>query len=73
VSTNIIRAKLELSTQGETRDYLVGEPEKKIPLARPRRRWEDSIKSSLNEIRWKIWVGFKWLMIRITFVIFSTQ
>jgi hypothetical protein len=34
---------------------VVGEPEKKRPLGRPRRRWEDNIKMDLQE------VGFIWL------------
>ena len=29
---------------------LVGEPEGKIPLGRPRRRWEDNIKMDLKEM-----------------------
>ena len=29
---------------------LVGKPEGKIPLGRPRRRWEDSIKMDLQEV-----------------------
>jgi hypothetical protein len=30
---------------------LVGRPESKRPLGRPRRRWEDNIKMDLREIR----------------------
>jgi hypothetical protein len=30
---------------------LVGKPEGKRPLGRPRRRWEDNIKMDLQEIR----------------------
>ena len=30
---------------------LVGEPEGKRPLGRPRRRWEDNIKMDLHEVR----------------------
>ena len=29
---------------------LVGKPEGKIPLGRPRRRWEDNIKMDLKEV-----------------------
>jgi len=29
-----------------------GEPEGKIPLGRPRSRWEDNIKMDLREVRW---------------------
>jgi hypothetical protein len=31
---------------------LVGKPEGKEPLVRPRRRWEDGIKMDLREIGW---------------------
>jgi hypothetical protein len=31
---------------------LVGKPEGKRPLGRPRRRWEDNIKRNLQEVRW---------------------
>jgi hypothetical protein len=31
---------------------LVGEPEGKTPLGRPRRRWVDNIKIDLREIEW---------------------
>ena len=37
---------------GERRVYraLVGQPEGKRPLGRPRRRWEDNIKMDLQEV-----------------------
>jgi hypothetical protein len=31
---------------------LVGKPEGKRPLGRPRRRWEDNIRIGLREIGW---------------------
>jgi hypothetical protein len=40
---------------GETRNayrILVGKPEGKRPLGRPRRRWADNIKMDLTEIEW---------------------
>jgi hypothetical protein len=37
---------------------LVGKPEVKRPLARPRHRWEDSIEINLQEIGW--W-GIDWI------------
>jgi hypothetical protein len=37
---------------------LVGKPEGKRPLGRPRRRWVDSIKIDLREIGWN---GMAWL------------
>jgi hypothetical protein len=42
---------------------LVGKPEGKRPLERPRRRWEDGIKTDLREIGWGVWSGFIWLRI----------
>jgi hypothetical protein len=45
---------------GETRNayrILVGEPEEKRPLGRPRRRW-DNIKTDLRE---KGWDGMDWI------------
>jgi hypothetical protein len=43
---------------------LVGKPEGRRPLGRPRRRWEDGIKLDLREIGWRGgWSGFSWLRI----------
>jgi len=42
-----------LSTYGERRDIyrvLVGKPEGKKPLGRPRHRWKDTIKMDLQEV-----------------------
>jgi hypothetical protein len=44
---------------------LVGKPEGKRPLGRPRRRWEDGIKTDLRQIGSVVWSGFTWLRIRI--------
>jgi hypothetical protein len=41
---------------------LVGKPEGKRPLGRPRRRREDGIKVDLRGICWGVWSGFTWLM-----------
>jgi hypothetical protein len=46
---------------GEKRNVcriLVGMPEGKRPLGRPRRRWLDNIKMDLREIRWD---GMYWI------------
>jgi hypothetical protein len=40
---------------------LVGKPEGKRPLGRPRRRWEDGIRMDLRETDWGVWIGFDWL------------
>jgi hypothetical protein len=37
---------------------LVGKPEGKRPLGRPRRRWEDNIKMDLRQIGWDQWRDF---------------
>jgi hypothetical protein len=45
---------------GEKRDayrILVGRPEERRPLGRPRRRWDDNIKMDLQEVRW----GMDWI------------
>jgi hypothetical protein len=43
------------STNGEQRNacrIMVGKPEGKRPLGRPRRRWVDNIKMDLREMGW---------------------
>jgi hypothetical protein len=40
---------------------LVGKPEGKRSLGRPRHRWEDGIRMDLTEICWGVWIGFDWL------------
>jgi hypothetical protein len=42
---------------------LVGKPEGKRPLGRPRRRWIDNIKMDLLEIGVSVWTGLVWLRI----------
>jgi hypothetical protein len=36
---------------------LVGKPERKRPLGRPKRRWEDNIKMDLQDMGW----GMNWI------------
>jgi len=43
--------------------FLVGKPEGKRPLGRPRRRWEDNIKMDLREV--EVGTGWSWLRIWI--------
>jgi hypothetical protein len=50
------------STNGEKRNayrLLVGKPERKRPLRRPRRRWVDNIRIDLREVEWGDvdWIG----------------
>jgi hypothetical protein len=44
----------------EVYKVLVGKPEGKRPLGRPRRRWEDGIRMDLREIGLggEVWLGF---------------
>ena len=42
---------------------LVGKPEGKRPLGRPRRRWEDNISVDPWEVGWGIWTGLIWFRI----------
>jgi hypothetical protein len=45
----------QCSTNGEERNayrILVGKPEGRRPLGRPRRRWVDNIKVDLREVGW---------------------
>jgi hypothetical protein len=49
------------STKGEKRNayrILVGQPARRRPLGRPRRRWVDNIKMKLREIGWD---GMNWI------------
>ena len=41
----------------------MGIPEGKRPLGRPRRRWEDNIKTDLQEVRGVVGTGWSWLRI----------
>jgi hypothetical protein len=42
---------------------LVGKPEGKRPLVRPRRRWQDNIKMALQEVGCGDMTGLGWLRI----------
>jgi hypothetical protein len=55
-----------VARMGEGRNVcrvLVGRPEGKRPLERPRRRWKDGIKTDLGKSGWGVWSGFSWLRI----------
>jgi hypothetical protein len=36
---------------------LVGRPEGRRPLGRPKHRWEDDITMDLQEVGWGVWTG----------------
>jgi hypothetical protein len=48
---------------GERKLYrvLVGKPEGKRPLRRPRSRWGDRMRMDLREIGWRGWSELNWL------------
>ena len=53
-----------VARMGERRgvySVFVGKRERKNPLGRPRRRWEDSIKMDLQEVGCVIWTESSWL------------
>jgi hypothetical protein len=55
-----------VARMGEKRNVyrlLVGKPEGRRPLGRPRRRWIDNIKMDLLEIGLNLWTGLVWLRI----------
>jgi hypothetical protein len=40
---------------------LVGKPERKRPLGRPRRRWKMGSEWILGRLAWGVWIGLDWL------------
>jgi hypothetical protein len=42
---------------------LVGIPEEKRPLGKPRRRWEGNIKADLQEVMCGVWTGLSWFRV----------
>ena len=55
-----------MARMGEKRGVhrvLVGKPEGKRPLGRPRHRWEDNIKMDLQEVGGGGGTGWSWLRI----------
>jgi hypothetical protein len=61
VKSRRIRWAGHVACMGEERKVykvLVGKPEGKRPLVRPRRRWEEWI---FGRLAWGVWIGFDWL------------
>jgi hypothetical protein len=60
IKSRRMRWAVHVARMGEGRKVyrvLVGKPEGKRPLGRPRRRWEDGIKMDLREIVWRVeWI-----------------
>jgi hypothetical protein len=48
----------QMGEMGNAYNILVGKLEGKIPLVRPRYRWEDNIRIDLREMGWKsvVWI-----------------
>jgi hypothetical protein len=68
IKSSRMRLAGHVASMGEERNVyrvLVGKPQGKTPLERPKRRWEDGIKMDLREIRWRGWSGFTWLRLGI--------
>jgi hypothetical protein len=62
IKSRRMRCAGHVARMGEKRNafrLLVGKPERKKPLGRPRRRWVDNIKIDLGEVRWGDldWIG----------------
>jgi hypothetical protein len=61
ITFRVIRMGRACSTNGEKRNeyrILVGKPEEKRPLGRPRHRWVNNIKIDLREVGWD---GMDWI------------
>jgi hypothetical protein len=55
IKSRRMRLEGHMAPMGQDRDVymiLMGKPEGKIPLGRPRRKWEDGIRMDLREIGW---------------------
>jgi hypothetical protein len=55
IKSRRMRREGHVARMGEERNVyrvLVGKPEEKRPLGRPRRRWKDGIRMDLREIGW---------------------
>jgi hypothetical protein len=66
VKSRRMRLAGHVARMGEDRKVykvLVGTPEGRRPLGRPRRRWEDGIRMDLREIGLGVWNGINWLRI----------
>jgi len=58
---NTVKKVVEIINCNNTE--LVGKPEVKRPMGRPRRRWEDNIKMDLQEVGGVVRTGWSWLRI----------
>jgi hypothetical protein len=66
IKSRTLRWAGHVARMGERRGAyraLVGKPEGRRPLGRPRRKWEDNIRMDLREVGWGAWTGSIWLRI----------
>jgi hypothetical protein len=66
IESRIIRWTGHVARMGEVRAVymlLVGNPEGKRPLGKPRREWEDNIKRGFSKWDVGVWTGLSWLWI----------
>jgi hypothetical protein len=66
IKSRITRWAGHVARMGEGRvayRILVGIPEGRSALGRPRRRWDDNIKMDCQEVGWGAWTGLIWLRI----------
>ena len=66
VKSRKIRWAGHIARMGERRGgymVLVGKPDARRPLVRPRRRWEDNIRMDLQQLECGPWTGSIWLRI----------
>jgi len=64
IKSRRMRCAERVARMGEKRSIyriLVGKPEAKRPLGRPRHRWEVNIKMDLQEEGCGVWTGSSWL------------
>jgi hypothetical protein len=57
-----------IARMGESRGVyrvLVGKPERKRPLGKPKISWEDNIKLDFQEVGYGEWTGSSWIIIGI--------
>jgi len=63
IKSRRIRWAGHVTLMGEERGvyrFLVGKPEGRRPLGRPRRRWVNNIRMDLQEVYVGIWTGLGW-------------
>jgi hypothetical protein len=61
IKSRNMRWAVYVTRMGEVRNayiILIGNPEGKRPLRRPRSRWKDNIRMNLREVRWE---GVDWM------------